>query len=273
MFCYQCEQTAKGQGCDRFGVCGKDPDTAAMQDLLIYLSRGIAQYAHAARGRGVSDREVDLFVVEALFSAVTNVNFDAESIAARIRRGLELRGRIREMYEEACRAAGETPDRFSGPAVEEIPDEMEGMLATAAELGIAKRLDARGADITGLEELITYGLKGAAAYADHAGILGVESDEAYAFFHEALAFLTREHSVEELLGMALRVGEHNLRVMELLDRANTSAYGHPVPTPVRVTPVKGRAIVVSGHDLRDLKLLLEQTEGKGIDVYTHGEML
>jgi len=149
------------------------------------------------------------------------------------------------------------------------------MLAEAQSISIARRLEAMGPDVAGLQELILYGLKGMAAYADHAAILGVEDDEAYSFFHEALDFLTSRQAedVDALVAMALKVGEVNLKVMGMLDQANTSTYGHPEPTSVRVTPVKGKAILVSGHDLRDLSLLLEQTEGKGINVYTHGEML
>ncbi|MCK5064984.1 MAG: hydroxylamine reductase [Candidatus Fermentibacteraceae bacterium] len=273
MFCYQCEQTAKGTGCDRFGVCGKDPKTAVMQDLLIYMSKGISMWAHRARELGVIDHSADLFVVEALFTTVTNVNFDADTLINLIRNGVEIRDSIRKKYIDACSSKGVTPEELDGPAVWQMPDDEAAVEIEAAKLSIADRLNDPGKDITGLEELITYGLKGSAAYADHAHILGYQDDAVYAFFHEALDFLTRINSVDDLFGMALKVGEKNLTVMAMLDAANTGTYGHPEPTEVLVTPVKGKAIVVSGHDLKDLEELLKQTEGKGINIYTHGEML
>lgn len=273
MFCYQCEQTAKGTGCTVAGVCGKSGSTAAMQDLLIYMAKGVSMYASRARALGARDCEADSFVIEALFTTVTNVNFDDETLSGLIRKGAVIRDRMRKLYEKACADKGTEPSVLDGPAVLELPDGSEALEETAALISIAKRLETKGADITGLEELITYGLKGAAAYADHALILGVTDDKIFAFFHEALDFLTRENDVPALLQMALKVGEKNLRVMELLDSANTGTFGHPEPTSVRVTPVKGKAILVSGHDLLDLSELLEQTAGKGINVYTHGEML
>lgn len=273
MFCYQCEQTAKGTGCNRFGVCGKDPKTAEMQDLLVYVAKGISMWAHRARLLGIKDHDSDIFVIEALFTTVTNVNFDAEKIQKMIKRGLIIRENIREKYIEKCGTGEKEPERLAGPAVWKMPDNPEVLETEAAAISISKRLENPGEDITGLEELITYGLKGAASYVDHAQILDVEDDDIYAFFHEAMDFLTRKNGIEELLGMALKVGEKNLRVMELLDQANTGTYGHPEPTNVRITPVRGKAVLVSGHDLKDLEELLKQTRGKGINVYTHGEML
>jgi len=273
MFCYQCEQTAKGTGCTVAGVCGKDGQTAAMQDLLIYMAKGVSMYSIRARALGITDNEADSFVIEALFTTVTNVNFDTETLSDLIRKGAGIRDRMRNVYEKACVANGTAPSVLDGPAVLELPAGNETLEETAALISIAKRLETKGADITGLEELITYGLKGAAAYADHALILGVTDEEVFAFFHEALDFLTRGNDVPALLQMALKVGEKNLRVMELLDSANTGTFGHPEPTSVRVTPIKGKAILISGHDLLDLSELLEQTAGKGINVYTHGEML
>jgi len=273
MFCYQCEQTAKGTGCTVAGVCGKSGQTAAMQDLLIYMAKGVSMYAHRARELGVKDCEADSFVIEALFTTVTNVNFDTDTLSTLVRKGAGIRDRMRTLYEKACAERGTEPSVLDGPAVLELPTGNEALEETAALISIAKRLETKGADLTGLEELITYGLKGAAAYADHALILGVTDDNIFVFFHEALDFLTRENDVPALLQMALKVGEKNLRVMELLDSANTGTFGHPEPTSVRVTPVRGKAILISGHDLLDLSELLEQTAGKGINVYTHGEML
>jgi hydroxylamine reductase len=273
MFCYQCEQTAKGTGCSMAGVCGKDDRTAVLQDLLVHVAKGVSMYAARARAVGAGTPDADVFVTEALFTTVTNVNFDADEVILLIRRGIGVRDETRRVYQEACRSAGTEPEEPGGPADIIMPEGDRELEKVAAGLSIEKRLQRKGEDITGLEELVTYGLKGAAAYADHAMILGETDDAVFAFFHDAMDFLTRENDIPSLLQMALKVGEMNLRVMELLDAANTGTYGHPEPTTVRTTPVKGKAILVSGHDLRDLSELLVQTAGKGINVYTHGEML
>jgi hydroxylamine reductase len=273
MFCYQCEQTAKGEGCTVHGVCGKDPATAAMQDLLIYVSKGVARYVVLAEQMDVDHREADRFVVEALFTTVTNVNFDVEVVESLVRKGADVREHLRQACEKACSDAGKEPWQPEGPAVWQPPESREDMMAEAAAIGLQERMAHEGRDVTGLRELITYGLKGSAAYLDHARILGREDPDLYLFISDTLAYITDDHSAEELFAKALEVGEKNLKVMELLDAANTGTYGHPEPTRVRVTPVKGKAIVVSGHDLRDLAELLAQTEGTGINVYTHGEML
>lgn len=274
MFCYQCEQTAKGTGCTVHGVCGKDPKTAALLDLLVHATKGIAMYAHRAARLGARDREVDVFVVEALFTTVTNVNFDPERVADRVRRAGRVRDKAKALYENACATAGKVPETLAGPAAFGAAGDLETLVAQGREVGVEQRVGPLGPDVMGLQELVLYGLKGAAAYADHAQILGQADDEAFATFHELLDCLTRDNpTVDELKAWALKAGELNLKAMEVLDAANTGAYGHPEPTPVRVTPVKGKAIVVSGHDLKDLEELLKQTEGKGINVYTHGEML
>ena len=274
MYCYQCEQTAKGTGCTVKGVCGKDATTAALQDLLIHAAKGVSMYAHRARAVGSVDQKADVFVVEALFSTVTNVNFDDDRLAGLVRKAARTRDQMRTRYEDAVRGAGGTPEELSGPAAFEPASDIESLVKQGADVSVENRRKELGDDIAGLGELMVYGLKGAAAYVDHAHILGVEDVEVYATFHEALDFLTRaDASADDLLTWCLKTGELNLRSMALLDEANTGTYGHPEPTPVRVTPVKGKAILVSGHDLRDLKDILEQTEGKGINVYTHGEML
>ena len=172
MFCYQCEQTAKGTGCEVRGVCGKDPETAALQDLLVHAATGLSQYAHRARGLGLADPEVDRAVVEALFVTVTNVSFDPGRIEEEIRRIAGLTARMREAYLRSCREAGQEPELPGGPATWQPAADREGLLVQARGIGIANRLESRGADLTGLEELILYGLKGTAAYADHALILG-----------------------------------------------------------------------------------------------------
>ncbi|MHC4787771.1 MAG: hydroxylamine reductase [Planctomycetota bacterium] len=274
MSCYQCEQTAQGTGCTSHGVCGKDPETAALQDLLVHATKGVSMYAHRARQIGASDRETDVFVLEAVFATLTNVNFDPEALRRMIERAAELRERIKAIYEQACADAGTEPEELAGRARFSPAADMDELIRQGEALTIQNRIDSSGEDAAGLQELITYGIKGAAAYADHAQILGAEDDALYAHFHELLSYLADEPTdVEELTGKALDAGQLNLKAMELLDAANTGAYGHPEPTPVRITPLKGKAIVVSGHDLKDLEQLLKQTEGTGINVYTHGEML
>jgi len=274
MFCYQCEQTAKGEGCTAHGVCGKDPETAALQDLLIHVAKGLSMYARRARQLGIADPEIDRFALEALFSTVTNVNFDPVRLQQLITKSTGLRRKIKDLYETACRREGREPEIFGCPAEAKPASDMDSLIRQGEELSIEKRMQTLGEDLTGLQELLTYGLKGLAAYADHAAILGKEDDGVYAFVHEALDFLTREQvTVDELVAMNLKCGEVNLKVMGILDAAHTETYGHPEPTRVRIDPQAGRAILVSGHDLKDLEELLEQTEGTGINIYTHGEML
>jgi hydroxylamine reductase len=277
MFCYQCEQTAKGTGCTAFGACGKDPETAALQDLLVYGAKAIAAFAHRARQLGAKDRDIDLFVTEALFTTVTNVNFDPQSVAEWVYRAAAIRDRAKKLYEDACATAGKETcgcEVLKEAAAWSPSCDFAELLKQGETAGIEQYIEKLGPDVSGLQQLLIYGLKGTAAYAEHAQILGQEDDSVYAFFHEALSALADgEADVGTLVGLNLKCGEVNLKAMELLDTANTGAYGHPEPTPVRVTAVKGRAILVSGHDLKDLKELLEQTEGKGINIYTHGEML
>jgi hydroxylamine reductase len=246
-----------------------------LQDLLVYAIKDIARYAHGARELGVTDRDVNVFTVKALFSTLTNVNFDLARFHDFMRQAAVIRDRARIVYEQACRNAGKDPEQFDCE-VEwwEALDDLDELDREGESLTIQGRIGNLGDDIAGLQELITYGLKGVAAYADHAQILGKEDDGIYAFIHEALDCLTRRPTrIEVLLAHALECGKINLKAMELLDAANTETYGHPEPTKVRVTPVKGKCIVVSGHDLKDLEDLLKQTQGKGINVYTHGEML
>jgi len=274
MFCYQCEQTAKGTGCTIQGVCGKSPEAATLMDLLIYGTKGLSMYAHRAMQLGATDDEINAFAISAMFTTVTNVNFDLDRLQALLKQLSRLLPKAKALYENACKDAGKIPENLSGPAQLKLAEELPDQLAQAAQIGVLSRRSQFGDEIVGLQELVTYGIKGLAAYAYHARVLGKEDNEVYAFVHQALDFLTKPHTtVDELLALALKTGEANLKVMELLDAANTGAYGHPVPTKVRITPVKGKAILVSGHDLKDLEELLKQTEGKGINVYTHGEML
>jgi len=275
MFCYQCEQTAKGTGCTKMGVCGKDPETATLQDLLIYTCKAISMYAHRARQIGAADHEMDIFIVEALFSTVTNVNFDPAKLEELLAKGNNLLVKARKLYTDACQSKQTEPEELTDIAQWSLKTDRGGLLRQGSGVGIAQWAEELGPDVSGLQELVVYGLKGVAAYADHAYLLGQEDDDVYGFFHEALNFLTGSDGKDlgNLVAMAMKVGEINLKVMEMLDTANTGAYGHPEPTQVRVTPVKGKCIVVSGHDLKDLEVILKQTQGKGINVYTHGEML
>lgn len=269
MFCFQCEQTSKGEGCTKIGVCGKQPEVAALQDLLVYAVKGLSQYAVEGRRVGVSDPEVDRFTSKALFSTLTNVDFNPARFVELINETVKQR----EALKEKVRSAGGKTGFTEGPAVFKPESSMEAMVKQGEKVGVKSDPDINP-DILSLKELLVYGLKGAVAYADHAAILGQEDERVYAFMHEALAAtLDGSLGVEELVGLALKCGEINLRAMELLDAGNTGTYGHPVPTPVSLGAKKGKAILVSGHDLKDLELLLQQTEGKGINIYTHGEML
>ena len=274
MFCYQCEQTAHNTGCIDIGICGKDPETAALQDLLVHATKGISIFAHRARQLGKIDAEVDRFVIEALFATVTNVDFDPARLQVHLQDAARIRDRARRLYEDACRANGSAPASLNGPTTWQPASDIPGLVGQGRLVSLTARRNELSEDIVGLQELILYGLKGTAAYAEHAAVLGRELPEVYARVHECLDFLTKPNpAVDELLGWALRVGELNMQVMELLYEANTGTFGKQQPTAVRITPVKGKCILVSGHDLADLAELLRQTEGKGINIYTHGEML
>jgi hydroxylamine reductase len=275
MLCRQCEQTAKGTGCTLQGVCGKDPQTAALQDLLVYATKDISRYAHRAYQLGARDRDVDVFVIEAFFSTLTNVNFDPQRFKNFMNEAAQIKNRAQRLYEQSARQAGRVPENLECPvAWWEGSDDLLTLMTKGREVGIDRRIERLGNTVAGLQELIEYGLKGVAAYMDHAQILGKEDEQLYAAFHEMLDYLTQGPTdINDLLQRALQVGAINLKAMELLDAANTGTYGHPEPTKVRITPVKGKCILVSGHDLKDLEELLKQTQGKGINVYTHGEML
>jgi hydroxylamine reductase len=274
MFCYQCEQTSKGEGCQTLGVCGKDETTAALQDLLIQAVKGISIYAHRARQLGAADASVDAFTVQAIFATLTNVNFDPRRLVELIHQAIEMRNTARDLYERASVKQGLVPVEIGGPAAWMPAATLEGLLAQSQHALLPVRFLAEGKEIANLRELVLYGIKGVAAYAAHALALGAGDPDSFAKIHEVLDFLTHpDPTAEELLGQALAVGELNYRVMEILDKAHTETFGHPQPAKVRLGARKGKAILVSGHDLHDLYALLVQTEGLGIQVYTHGEML
>ena len=269
MFCYQCEQTAKGQGCDKIGVCGKQPEVADLHDLLLYALQGLSLFAVEARRVGIIDKEANAFTCTSLFSTLTNVNFDQKYFLETIPRAVKIREKLKSKIEAAGGKTG-----FASPAAVFRPaGTIEGLLSQAAGVGL-KADPEQNPDLLSLKHTLLFGIKGVAAYTDHARILGREDDVVYAFIHEALASLTRNDiPVNDRIALVLKCGEVNLRAMELLDAGNTGAYGHPVPTPVALGHKKGKAILISGHDLVDLEGLLKQSEGKSIYVYTHGEML
>ncbi|MCA8047931.1 hydroxylamine reductase [Burkholderia arboris] len=278
MYCYQCEQTDRTgarPGCaSAKGNCGKDATTADLQDLLVHAVKGVAQYGAIARAAGKPDRDADRFVLYAMFTTLTNVNFHAARFVTLLREAAQTRDRVKAACEAHARAAGTIVPAPQGPATWQPAADLTGLLEQAASVGVDKGLDTVGADIVGLRALVLYGLKGVCAYAHHARVLGYERDDIYEGVEASLAFLASDpDDVNALLAQALELGRLNLTVMELLDSANTGRFGAQQPTAVRVSPVAGKAILVSGHDLGDLHALLEQTAGTGIHVYTHGEML
>lgn len=265
MFCYQCQETAKGVGCVLKGVCGKNSSTSAAMDLLFFVVRGVCTAADAIRTHGYPiDEEVNSFVTDALFSTITNANFDDESILARVDRGFVLRNRLKESALEKG---------INLPVADELiwNGARTDYAGKAAEVGVLREADE---DLRSLKELIVYGLKGMAAYHEHAMRLGYADEDIHAFMQSAIKKITVDGlSVAELTGLALHTGEVGVKVMALLDKANTESYGHPEMTEVNIGVGNNPGILISGHDLHDMDDLLKQTEGTGIDVYTHSEML
>ena len=269
MFCYQCEQTAKGEGCTKLGVCGKEPEVATLHDLLIYAVKGLSAVAVEGRKVGVTDNEVNLFTVQALFSTLTNVDFDSNRFIPMINRCVALR----EQLKAKVRSAGGKADFTEDAANFKPAPTLDGLLLQGEGVGL-KSDPSIDPDILSLQHTLLFGIKGVSAYADHAAILGQQDDAVYAFIHEGMAAtLRKDLALNDWLTMVLKCGEINLRTMELLDAGNTGTYGHPVPTKVPLGTKQGKAILISGHDLKDLEELLKQTQGKGINIYTHGEML
>ena len=265
MFCFQCQEAAKGTGCTIKGVCGKDDETANRMDLLLFVTKGVSVVATLLRNAGVEvPAHINRFVVDALFSTITNANFDIESITGRIVNGLKVREQLKEM------AAGHGIEL---PVIDELvwkgnESTFEGKALTVGVLREANP------DIRSLKELIIYGLKGMAAYVEHAGNLGFEEKDLHAFIQHALAeTLRKDLSAEQLTALVLETGSYGVKAMALLDKANTSSYGNPEITQVNIGVRNNPAILISGHDLKDMEELLAQTEGTGVDVYTHSEML
>jgi hydroxylamine reductase len=268
MFCFQCEQTAKGTGCISFGVCGKNPEVARLQDLLVFTLRGLSQVVLEARRVGIKDEKTDLLVSEALFATLTNVNFDPDKLVEYLKAAIAAR---EDLKGKISAAGGQTA--WDTEASLTLPQSIEGMVKLGKLHGIDTS-DAANPDIKGSQWLLTYGCKGVAAYAYHAYRLGQKDDRVFEFVEQALAsLLNPKLGLNDFIGLSLKCGEINIRAMELLDAGNTSTYGDPVPTKVQLGHKKGKAILVSGHDLKDLEAILKQTQGKDINVYTHGEML
>ena len=258
MFCYQCQETSRNSGCESRGVCGKDEETANLQDLLLYVLKGISVACGASGG---TDRKTGRFVVDGLFSTITNANFDKARFRALIAEGLVIRDQLKQEHGlngELHDCAGWSPD--SG----------DDYLPKAETVGV---LSTENEDVRSLRELLVYGCKGIAAYAHHASRLGAEDDEIYGKLTDYLASTTQELSVDEMIGKVLDAGETTVKVMALLDGANTGAYGHPEISEVNLGVGDKPGILISGHDLKDLEELLEQTKDTGVDVYTHCEML
>lgn len=265
MFCFQCQETAKGIACTLKGVCGKNNTTSAAMDLLLFVVRGVSVVADVLNDNGMkADNETCGFVTDALFSTITNANFDEESILARVDKGLVLRNRLIQKAEEAGIALPKV-DELSWQGSREVYKEK------AQRVGVLRETDA---DLRSLKELVLYGLKGMAAYHEHAMRLGYNDEAIHAFMHHTLRCMAENLlSVEEWLNLALQTGEYGVKVMALLDKANTERYGHPEITAVNIGTRQNPGILISGHDLHDIEELLKQTEGTGVDVYTHSEML
>jgi len=271
MFCYQCQETAKGTGCTVRGVCGKTAETAQLQDLLVYILKGISIWNEKSSELGISDNEVGLFISGALFATITNANFNDERFISLIKEGLAIRDKIKTgvltAYSE--KYGKDFTEELHDSAVWNTEDESE-FHQKAVEIGV---LATENEDLRSLRELLVYGLKGLSAYAHHAAVLGFKKNEIFDFLNKALVSTTKELGVEEMVGIVMESGKYNVDTMALLDEANTSTYGHPEITEVNIGVRNNPGILISGHDLKDLEQLLQQTEGTGIDVYTHSEML
>lgn len=274
MFCVQCEQTIRtpaGNGCAYAqGMCGKTAETSDLQDVLIYTLQGLSAWALAAREHGIVDSEIDAFVPKAFFATLTNVNFDSARIVAYVNQALSYRQQLAAKLAPLAVQA----DALPAAARFEPGADLLAQLAQAPQTAVNRGKSEVNEDIMGLRLLCLYGLKGAAAYMEHARVLDQQDAGVAAEFHRIMSWLGTDPSdLDPLFKCAMEIGLLNFKIMEMLDLGETTAFGHPEPTQVRVTPVPGKCILVSGHDMVDLKLILEQTKGSGIKVYTHGEML
>lgn len=260
MYCYQCEETAKGKGCTSVGVCGKKGEVADLQDMLRYMLKGVSIVNTKAREAGEYNQEVDELIMEGLFSTITNANFDKNFFMEKIHQAIKLRDELREKHSVESKH----------DSVLWTPKNDEDIIKKSQEVGI---LTTKNEDIRSLREMLILGVKGIAAYYHHAYVLGYKDIGISHFIQEALVATTEDLSVDELVSLNMKCGEMGVKTMALLDKANTSSYGNPEPTMVNLGVKNNPGILISGHDLKDLEELLEQTQGTGVDVYTHGEML
>ncbi|MDP8262497.1 MAG: hydroxylamine reductase [Candidatus Ancaeobacter aquaticus] len=275
MYCRQCEQTAQTKACTVQGVCGKSPEVADLQDLLIHALIAVSIYGQKARELGVTDSDTDKYIIEGLFTTITNVNFDEKRLEKMILASGAVKENIKRLFLDAYKS--KNGKEFS----ESLPEIAQWRPASnfqeMIKQGESARIDSLASDnedIQSLKEILLYGMKGIAAYADHARLLAIEDEEVSGFFYKGLSALADTTlGADELVALVMECGKANLKCMEILDGAHTGHFGHPVPTQVSWGVKKGPAIIITGHDLKDLKALLEQTEGKGINIYTHGEML
>lgn len=265
MFCFQCQEAAKGTGCTIKGVCGKTDDLANTMDLLMFVLKGMSVYSSALREQKKYENPiVNKFIFDGLFATITNANFDKKVITDRVTRGIELRNKLRE----ECKKQGvQVDDSFEGCTWQDSPDHYEAKAATVGVLAEPNE------DIRSLKQLITYGIKGLAAYTEHAYNLGYEDVNIYEFMQRAMAAITKNLGVDELVALTLETGKFGVTAMALLDKANTTSYGNPEITKVNIGVSNKPGILISGHDLKDMEELLAQTDGTGVDVYTHSEML
>jgi hydroxylamine reductase len=262
MFCYQCQETVKNEGCTVRGVCGKTEETANLQDLLLYVLKGISVYGAGLSGKGTLDKDTGRFIIKALFSTITNANFDSNRIADLIKEGLTIRENLKQKSNLTNSVLHDSALWYS--------NDINEFNRKAKEIGI---LSTKDENARSLRSLLLFGLKGIGAYAEHATVLGYEDDSIYGFLVEALESTTKDLTVDEMVSWVMKAGETAVKTMALLDKANTETYGNPEITKVNIGVRNNPGILISGHDLKDLQELLEQTKGTGVDVYTHGEML
>ena len=275
MFCYQCQETAKGTGCTSIGVCGKDAETSGLQDLLIHTDKGVAAYSSVLRKNGKAkeliEGKVNRYLVNSLFITITNANFDDDAILDEIKAGLKLREELKALATDEEKKEAE---KYGADLVNWYYESNEDLIKFSENQSVVGVLRTENEDVRSLRELIVYGLKGLAAYAEHAFNLGKTSEEIFAFVEEALlGTMDDSLTAEQLIALTMKTGEYGVKVMALLDEANTSALGTPEITKVKIGAGKRPGILISGHDLWDLKQLLEQSKDSGVDIYTHSEML
>ena len=275
MFCYQCQETAKGTGCTTIGVCGKDAETSGLQDLLIHTDKGVAAYSSVLRKNGKAkeliEGKVNRYLVNSLFITITNANFDDDAILDEIKAGLKLREELKALATDEEKKEAE---KYGADLVNWYYESNEDLIKFSENQSVVGVLRTENEDVRSLRELIVYGLKGLAAYAEHAFNLGKTSEEIFAFVEEALlGTMDDSLTAEQLIALTMKTGEYGVKVMALLDEANTSALGTPEITKVKIGAGKRPGILISGHDLWDLKQLLEQSKDSGVDIYTHSEML